>query len=201
MIGVVSKGELGVKVSMKFLQGLCGQKRARQGRELERLRRLAYEDELTGIGNLRAFREEVARQIKSDKPFGILYLDLDRFKTVNDTYGHLAGDRVLREVALVLKNTVASNAHTYRLGGDEFALIVPAARETGMTLIKLRRELGIAKRVRVGSVAVSASMGSARFPQDGSTYTELVDAADRQMYAEKARRKEEHSYSLAGDIC
>ena len=149
MIGVVSKGELGVKVSMKFLQGLCGQKRSRQDKELERLRRLAYEDELTGVGNLRAFREEVARQIKSDKPFGILYLDLDRFKTVNDTYGHLAGDRVLREVAHVLKNTGASNAHTYRLGGDEFALIVPAERETGMTLIKLRRELGIAKRVRV----------------------------------------------------
>ncbi|EMR06598.1 hypothetical protein C772_01493 [Bhargavaea cecembensis DSE10] len=70
-----------------------------------------------------------------------------------------------------------------------------------MTLIKLRRELGIAKRVRVGSVAVSASMGSARFPQDGSTYTELVDAADRRMYGEKARRREEHSFTLAGDIC
>ncbi|KZE38873.1 hypothetical protein AV656_08205 [Bhargavaea cecembensis] len=190
-----------MKKLMKSLLDLRGQQRARRFREWERLRRLAYEDELTGVGNLRAFREEAVSRIKSGKPFGILYLDLDRFKKVNDTFGHLAGDRVLREVAAVLENEAFSDARAYRLGGDEFALIVPAVEETGIAAVTLRRELDIAKRVRIGSVAVGASMGSARFPQDGRTYVELLNAADRRMYTEKARRKEEPSYSFAGDTC
>ena len=190
-----------MKKSMNFLLGLFGQQRFRRDREFERLRKLAYEDELTGVGNLRAFREEAVRRIGLGKRFGVLYLDLDQFKAVNDRYGHLAGDRVLREVAVVLRNAALPAAHAYRLGGDEFALIVPAAGETSMVLLKLQREFDIAKRVRIGSIAVSASMGSARFPEDGRTATELIDAADRRMYADKARRKEEQPYSLAGGIC
>ncbi|MFC7365181.1 MULTISPECIES: GGDEF domain-containing protein [Bhargavaea] len=189
-----------MKKSMKFLVGLLC-RRARREWKLDRLRQLVYKDELTQIGNLRAFREETAHRIKSGKPFGILYLDLDRFKKVNDTYGHRAGDKVLREVAGALKNAALPGVHVFRLGGDEFAMIVPEASETGMALLKLRREFDIAKRVRIGSFAVGASMGSARFPEDGRTTTELLDAADRRMYAEKARRKAELPYTLAGDIC
>ena len=141
------------------------------------------------------------RRIRLGKPFGILYIDLDRFKSVNDEYGHLVGDRVLREVAEVLKDAACPAAHVYRLGGDEFAMIVPEAEETGMVLLKLRHVFDITKRIRIGSITVGASAGSARFPEDGRTTSELIGAADRRMYADKTRRKDEQSYSLTGGIC
>ncbi|SDD99949.1 diguanylate cyclase (GGDEF) domain-containing protein [Bhargavaea beijingensis] len=123
------------------------------------------------------------------KPFGILYLDLDQFKMVNDQYGYQAGNRVLREVAVVLRGAASSSSHVFRLSGDEFALIVSATSETSMALLKHRRENDNAKRVRIGSIAVSASMSTARFPVGGRKTTELIDAADRRMYADNAQRK------------
>ena len=174
-----------MKRSLKILLTACGRQWVRREKEMRRLRRLAYEDELTGIGNLRAFREGMTRLMNAGERFALLYLDLDRFKEVNDRFGHLAGDRVLREVAAVLGELAAGRICAFRLGGDEFALVVPVDEGVGAVMELLRSEFTSSDRLRIGNLHVGASVGVARFPEDGGTCEQLIGCADRGMYVEK----------------
>jgi diguanylate cyclase (GGDEF)-like protein/PAS domain S-box-containing protein len=160
----------------------------------ERLRRIGEEDWLTELPNRRSFqmRVEAAALHAMDKSstFGLLLLDLDRFKHVNDTFGHGAGDYLLRTVAGRLRSLVDADAFLARVGGDEFAVIVPAVasdldliRLGEAILERLRRPVCFDGRL----IHASASLGGALFPADGTSAHELLKNGDTALYATKAR--------------
>ena len=153
-------------------------------RMADELKARARTDDLTGLPNFRAFREridaEIERASRYPENFGILVLDLDRFKKYNDTHGHLAGNEALQRVARVIRDTVRSVDFPARYGGEEFAVIVPEVDAAALT--------AIAERVRanVESLAIlTISIGGAIFPADGATVALLFQTADERLYSAK----------------
>ena len=156
----------------------------REGLEAGRvqLAEQARTDALTGVGNLRLRDErlayELARHRRTGRPLALLVLDLDRFKDVNDTEGHPAGDRLLREVARVLGETVRSGDTVARPGGDEFCVIAPETGAEEAQSLAGRVEAALAELSAAGR-PLSASVGAALFPRDGGSAEALIDCADR----------------------
>jgi diguanylate cyclase (GGDEF)-like protein len=146
----------------------------------------ARRDALTGLPNRRAFDERLAELLAEPgrEPFGLVLLDLDGFKHVNDTHGHGAGDDMLREVARVAGREVRASEDVYRLGGDELAVLVPGER-VAAELVANRMLAGF-RRHRRGLPLPTASGGIAAFPADGEVPRELLAAADRALYSAKA---------------
>jgi len=151
----------------------------------EELKARARTDDLTSMPNFRAFREridlEIERALRYPTVFGVLVLDLDRFKKFNDTFGHLAGNDALQRVAKVIRETVRSVDFPARYGGEEFAVIVPE--------IDLASLASIAERIRANVEALgdlTVSTGAALFPQDGKDAQSLFNAADGRLYAAKS---------------
>jgi diguanylate cyclase (GGDEF)-like protein len=162
----------------------------------------ALHDELTGLPN-RAFlyaktREAVAEAARKGGRAGFLLLDLDRFKLVNDTLGHPAGDRVLKIVAHRLAHSVRPGDLVARLGGDEFAVLLPAA-PPGSTArevaVRLRAALAGPIQIEGMTVQIEASIGIAFYPEDAPGPDLLVQRADVAMYLAKERRTGVEAYS------
>jgi diguanylate cyclase (GGDEF)-like protein/PAS domain S-box-containing protein len=159
----------------------------------ERLRHLAERDQLTGLYNRRRFEEELkhelARAGRYHSPGAVLSVDLDNFKSTNDSAGHAAGDAVLAAVAGVLRRRFRTSDVTARLGGDEFAVLLPAvepedARRAAQGLLEAIHRC---RPVFGGKpFAVTASIGVATFESDDATAAELLVNADLAMYAAKA---------------
>lgn len=155
---------------------------------------LAREDSLTGLPNRRALASELARAVaaseRSRKPVSLLLMDLDRFKAVNDVYGHMAGDRLLQEITLRLRQTVRSGEFVARLGGDEFALIVvhDADDRKAPLAVADRINAAVSKAVALGTaeVHVGVSTGIATFPFDADDVASLMRRADVALYRAKA---------------
>jgi diguanylate cyclase (GGDEF)-like protein len=161
-----------------------------------RLGYLARHDALTGLANRRAFHEALEQAIgagtKTGQRFGLLLMDLDGFKRVNDRLGHEAGDHMLVRVAKSLKATRRESDVLARLGGDEFALLVPdlASDEAGDDLVaRIKLAIASANTGHLGP-AVSASVGFALFPDHASSKAELLGLADERMYSDKRRTQE-----------
>jgi two-component system, cell cycle response regulator len=154
---------------------------------VDRLRRSAATDGLTGVANRRSFDEtlprEVARAARAETPLSLVLVDIDRFKLLNDTHGHLAGDDVLREVARSLEREVRLGDTVARYGGEEFAVILPGLDEV--------HALEVAERLRQAvaalplGVGVTVSAGVSSCPAHASEPLGLVRAADRALYASK----------------
>ncbi len=162
----------------------------------------ALHDELTGLPN-RAFlyaktREAVAEAARKGGRAGFLLLDLDRFKLVNDTLGHPAGDRVLKIVAHRLAHSVRPGDLVARLGGDEFAVLLPAARP-GSTArevaVRLRAALAGPIQIEGMAVQIGASVGIAFYPDDAPGPDLLIQRADVAMYLAKECRTGVEAYS------
>jgi len=138
-------------------------------------------DDLTGVGNYRALidrlRHETLRHSRKGRQFALLSLDLDGFKSVNDTQGHLIGDLVLAIVASMIELEVRAEDAVYRHGGDEFAVIAPETNRDQAWLLAARIEREV-RRLTAGPVKLSVSFGVAVFPEDGVEPAELLDAAD-----------------------
>ena len=160
--------------------------------ENARLYTLAITDELTQLWTVRHFQDAVANEMaqceRGEHQLGLLMLDLDHFKAINDRWGHLEGDEVLRRVAQVLLSTIRVGDSAYRYGGEEFAVLLAEA--------DLATARGVAERVRQtiehleipldeGNVKITASVGVAVYPVHGKSSQQLVAAADTALYKAK----------------
>jgi diguanylate cyclase (GGDEF)-like protein len=159
----------------------------------ENARDLADRDPLTGFYNHRFLHErlgeEVVRAQRARRPLGVLMLDLDDFKLVNDTFGHLFGDRVLTWTAEIIRATLRASDIPARYGGDEFAIILPEtdhdeAVRAAERILEAFRDRPFVGEQR-GPVPISASIGVATYPDAGRTPTDLIAAADRALYTVK----------------
>ncbi|QGM99663.1 EAL domain-containing protein [Methylocystis parvus] len=167
----------------------------------EKIQRLAYFDALTGVANRSAFeqyaREALAVAAKSRGGVAILWIDLDNFKSVNDTLGHQAGDELLKIVAERLGDALKSGEFLARMGGDEFVVLqASAANDTAIQ--ELARRVGAAVSQPVAlhgtKAAVGASIGVARAPADGFDLTQLMKKADLALYEAKANNSGSFSF-------
>lgn len=156
---------------------------------------MAYRDPLTNLGNRKAFSEELQRSLelmqRQERCLALLYIDLDRFKQVNDQYGHDIGDALLISIAQRLQSSLRQPDHVYRLGGDEFTvLLTDADAESAMKLAeRLLSSLGqpfIDDRLVIDFV--TPSIGIALFPQHAKQAESLIKAADIAMYEAKQQR-------------
>jgi diguanylate cyclase (GGDEF)-like protein len=164
----------------------------------ETVERQAVTDELTGLFNRRRFQEamitEVERSKRFGQPMGLVLLDLDDFKAVNDTYGHQQGDLVLREVARVLRETSREIDEPARYGGEELAVVLPGTDLEGAYNLAERVRIGIEELALPvldgeGSLRVTASFGVATLPGSSDDMRGLVAAADEALYRAKRAGK------------
>lgn len=158
----------------------------------ERVRRLAHHDSLTGLPNRNLLNDRmnhaVARVRRSGGRMAVLYVDLDRFKPINDALGHEAGDVVLREVAQRLISCVRSSDTVARVGGDEFVVVVEEISRPGEAALVARKIIDAMSRPVVydgHECTIGASIGGALFPDDGETMDDVCKAADVAMYRVK----------------
>jgi diguanylate cyclase (GGDEF)-like protein len=157
----------------------------------------ALTDPLTGLPNARylalRFEEEAARARRTDRAFQVVMLDLDEFKNVNDTYGHKAGDKMLREVAHLISGQLREYDFLARYGGDEFVALVQEVVGAQVEDLCLRIESAVSKfSMAVGKnrfARVGISVGTATFGVDGETLDQLVVAADNEMYRVKSSHR------------
>lgn len=150
---------------------------------------LARTDELTGLSNMRVFREaaqsEIARLTRYGHPFTFAFIDIDNFKEVNDRFGHNRGDEVLRDVARIMRHELRTNDIAARAGGDEFSILFP---ETGSdvalaTLKKLSRS--IMRVIRGKKFPVTLSIGAVTFEKPPASVDEMIRLGDGLMYTVK----------------
>jgi diguanylate cyclase (GGDEF)-like protein/PAS domain S-box-containing protein len=161
----------------------------RQKQEEFRLKGLAQRDGLTGLLNRAGFEEELEAMQPAGLAMAVLYVDLDFFKPVNDTYGHPVGDEVLRQFAQRLTHLVRPTDIVARLGGDEFAIAVPGLPSRLHAQVVAEKVLLAAKtafEVGPGGVTIDASVGVAYAEPGQSSWRSLIERADRQLLAAKA---------------
>ena len=183
-------GIAAIVLAMRLRKALDEKKRYKQYalklRNAEKsLKQHAFFDPLTGLANrlllVDRFQLSMQHAKRSRKQFAVLMIDLNKFKAINDTYGHAAGDTVLITVAQRLVSAVRASDTVARLGGDEFALIIESVSERdqiatlGQKLVDLLTE-------EVTLVSVGASIGIAWYPKDGENLKDILDVADQAMY-------------------
>lgn len=171
----------------------------------------ARTDHLTGLLNHGSFKDRMGRSVAAGEPFGLVMIDLDEFKACNDTLGHQAGDRLLREIATAIRGSARESDAVFRYGGDEFVVILPRSDATGVISVAERIQASVAG---VGApesawhgdgVEVSASVGIASFPADGTDAEAVLLAADRACFVAKRRGRgrvvtAEEGLTLAGEL-
>lgn len=162
----------------------------------ERIANRAYYDPLTRAVNrqglIEHFNASIAAALRSGHRGAILFLDLNGFKEVNDTYGHKAGDTVLLEFADRVRSVLRAEDFFARLGGDEFAVIVPHVRTPRDVSELTRRIHGVLRdpfKVGKAAASIGAAIGAAYFPDQGRTSAELLAVADAEMYKSKQAMK------------
>ena len=169
-----------------------------------RLSELANQDSLTGLFNRRRFLEEVGLELirseRSGASGGLLFLDLDGFKFVNDELGHAVGDELLQAVAKVLTSSLRGSDAAARLGGDEFAVLLPAMGEAQVAAVAERLLLDI-REIRIPAkdqiVRITASIGASSYPADGLKAEDLLARSDIAMYAAKTERDSVRFYDAS----
>ncbi len=153
---------------------------------------LSYRDALTNLNNPRSYHEHMDELSKKKLPYGLIFMDLNDFKMVNDTYGHDAGDELLNIVAKRLQNSIREKDKAFRIGGDEFVVVIHGTHDKSFyeSVITRMRE-NVARDVVLSDVTlkVSISAGYARCPEDGTKFEDVVKKADELMYENKRRMK------------
>ncbi len=172
-----------------------------QKRTEESIRRNAYYDLLTGIPNRRLFQDRLELEIKkanrTNRLIAIMIIDLDRFKEVNDSFGHDVGDILLQEAARRISACVRESDTVARLGGDEFAAILPELPDIGQAddaAQKILTRLSEPYRINGEIVQVEASIGISIFPNDAKSISTLMKNADQAMYIAKSRGRNQFTH-------
>ena len=159
-----------------------------------RVQRVAHHDSLTGLPNRLLFNDRLNQALslakRNARQFALLYLDLDKFKAVNDTLGHSAGDELLRGVAARIRQCVRESDTVARIGGDEFTLILPDVARRGEAEIVAKKIIAALVMPfnlegQKRSVEIGTSIGIANYPADAANADALVTAADAAMYSAK----------------
>ncbi len=179
----------------------------RRRKEAERrLSNLARTDPLTGLANRRFWREEadrcVAEARRTGRNVGVLFLDLDNFKQVNDGLGHGAGDQLLKLVAQRLRRVVRARDVVARYGGDEFLILLTDLTSRSDVAIVAQKLIEIVRKefqLEAGRAQVGLSVGAAVFPHDGGDTASLLEAADNALYGAKARGRNRVQFSVRPD--
>jgi len=153
----------------------------------------ASQDALTGLANRRSVDSNLELRAKGESPFSVIYIDLNGFKKINDTYGHQAGDDLLKQVGSQLRLAFRSTDIVGRWGGDEFvALVDPAVVDTQSHVARIAEALSAEFVLRCGEtehrVSLGAAVGVATW-RPGETITEVLQRADAEMYEQKLRNK------------
>ena len=162
--------------------------------EKHELEILANTDGLTGLFNERYFTMMLESKEKKKLPFVLVYLDLDQFKPINDTYGHTMGDKLLQETAKRLLLCIRKNDYVFRIGGDEFTILFSMDFDEHMIgEIKKRLKEMLEKPFRIDdhTLHVGCSIGFAAYPKESGDTTYIRILADRRMYEEKERNHKE----------
>lgn len=184
--------ESGSGISEKFL--VCsGTDVTEELRAQARLVELANNDLLTGLPNRHAIEERITTSVvsKDAECFGLIFLDLDNFKKVNDHYGHLTGDALIKEVAVALSSCLTEKDVLARLGGDEFLIIVrsPSQDTVKATAQRILDRMVKPFALKRAEIYSGCSIGIAMFPEHGANLEELVRSADTAMYVAKEEGK------------
>jgi diguanylate cyclase (GGDEF)-like protein/PAS domain S-box-containing protein len=174
-------------------------------RHEELVRYQAYHDILTGLPNRQLFHDRLTQGLlharREGEMLGVMFLDLDRFKEVNDTLGHEVGDKLLCEVAKRLKVSIRKGDTVARLGGDEFVLLLPKIKQMD-NLISLAEKVLESMRVpaRIGGndLKLSTSIGISVYPRDGDKPDMLIKRADEAMYL--AKQSGRNNYQMSGSL-
>lgn len=160
---------------------------SQQKRELSDL---ANTDPLTGLYNERFFASTIKKQIALEKPFILFYLDLNKFKQVNDQFGHDIGDKFLIEVASRIQSCIRSQDLAFRIGGDEYAVISQSESETGygsMLVLRMKNQISQPFMISGNTLIPDISIGYAGFPNEKTGLEDLIRLADQRMYQEKRK--------------
>ncbi|MBD3585380.1 GGDEF domain-containing protein [Salinimonas sp. HHU 13199] len=174
------------QMHMIFVQQL------KQALAFEQLKKMATKDTLTGLSNRNGFNEAsirlISRAVRYGDAFALLVIDLDNFKTVNDTMGHNEGDAVLERVAGIIRNTLRAGDEAFRFGGDEFCCLLDCATAQCINSVASRIRNRVGQDAYLTERGVSCSIGGATY-RAGDDINSLFDRADGALYAVKANGK------------
>ncbi len=162
-------------------------------RAVEKIQELTITDDCTGLYNARhlykTLEAEVYRSARFSYEFSVLFLDLDHFKNVNDTHGHLVGSRLLAEIGYMIKSHLRLIDYAFRYGGDEFVVLLPqTSKDSAMVVARRLRDVFRASRFLKEqglNINVRVSMGVATYPEDAKSAHEIIRQADEMMYSVK----------------
>jgi diguanylate cyclase (GGDEF)-like protein len=189
-----SKLDLLSEYSISFLRILCDYAAIaiQNARSMTLIQELTITDDVTGLFNARHLYTLLDEQVAQGRVFSLMFVDLDHFKSVNDTHGHLIGSRLLAEIGGLLRRSLGPNNAAFRYGGDEFVALLPGMGKSAAsgTTMALRDDLRAARFLEGAglSLTVSGSFGLATYPEDGNTVPTILRAADTMMYEAKVTR-------------
>ncbi len=164
-------------------------------KQAEQLRFFSYHDPLTGLANRRFLQEEAERILaladRQKEPVSLLYLDLNDFKKINDTFGHQTGDLILIEIAKRLRKRTRKSDFVARIGGDEFVFLLPkTSRLCAINLVKrIMEQIEVSMTIDNNNFEISASIGIAEYPKHGNSFSKILHAADEALYCAKTQNK------------
>ena len=189
-----SKLDLLSEYSISFLRILCDYAAIaiNNNRSVTLIQELTITDDCTGLFNARHLYSMLEEAVARRETFSLLFIDLDRFKQVNDTHGHLIGSRLLSEVGDLMRRVMGPGTSSFRYGGDEFVVLMPGSSKSSACEMTMRlhgalREMPFLEGAKL-SLRLSGSFGLATYPEDGATVQAMLKASDTKMYEAKVHR-------------